>query len=114
MRYLKKFNEEYNRTIGFRYSEPKIEMKSIGVYNGYLTPDILKKSFDEFGIKSNSPKITKEKNSLDDFEVDGQFEINFFVYNDRKDDILSLITDVGDYLASKEVFIKVLDIKKES
>jgi hypothetical protein len=36
MKYLKKFNEEYSRTVGFRYSEPKIEMQLKGVYIGNL------------------------------------------------------------------------------
>lgn len=112
MKYLKKFNEEYSRTVGFRYSEPKIEMQLTGVYSGNLTNDLLKEALVEYDIKVGNIDINTKSGYLEDIKVDGMFLVNLFVYNDRKDDMESLVNDIGDYLSNKDVMIKILEFKK--
>jgi hypothetical protein len=113
MKYLKKFNEEYTRTVGFRYSEPKIEMTMAGAYSGNLTKDLIKLALDEFEIKVGNIHISNQSGYLEDFKADGMFNIDFFVYNERKDDMDSLVGDVGDFLSSKGVQIVVIDLFKK-
>jgi len=112
MKYLKKFNEEYSRTVGFRYSEPNIEMQMTGIYLGDLTKELLELAFNQYRIKIKSLDVNKDTEALDDIEIDGMFLVNLFVYNDRKDDIESLVNDISDYLSNKNIIIKILEFKK--
>jgi len=112
MKYLKKFNEEYTRTVGFRYSEPKIEMQLKGVYIGNLKNELLKEALKEYDIKVGNIDINTERGYLEDIKVDGMFLVNLFVYNERKDDMDALVNDIGDYLSNKDIVIKILDFKK--
>lgn len=114
MKYLKRFNEEYTRTIGFRYSEPKIKMSITAVYTGELTNQLLTSAFNEFEIKIGDIDINKRNGIFEGMPVDGSFTINFFVYNDRKDDMESLVQDIGDYLSNRNIMIRILDFKKSN
>jgi hypothetical protein len=89
MKYLKKFNEEYSRTVGFRYSEPKIEMQMTGIYVGDLSKELLELAFNQYEIKIKSLDVNKDTEALNGDEIDGMFLVNLFVYNDRKDDMES-------------------------
>lgn len=115
MKHLQSYNERYTRTVGFRYSEPKIEMELVAIFNGELDNDILKGAFDEFRIKTGEIEISDDFKELgieipDDF--DGWFIISFFVYNDRKYEMNSLIEDIGDYLSDMGILIKVVNLVK--
>ncbi len=112
MKYLKKFNEEYSRTVGFRYSEPKIEMQMTGVYVGDLNKELLELAFNQYEIKIKSLDVNKDTEALNGAEIDGMFLVNLFVYNDRKDDMDALVNDIGDYLSNKDILIKILEFKK--
>ena len=113
MKHLKKFNERYTRTVGFRYSEPKIEMTMTGAYSGNLTKELIELALDEFEIKKADINISNKSGEIDVFEADGMFNIDFFVYNERKDDMDSLVSDIGDFLSSKGVQIVVIHLFKK-
>ena len=113
MKHLKTFNERYTRTVGFRYSEPKIEMTMTGAYSGNLTKELIELALDEFEIKKADINISNKSGEIDAFEADGMFNIDFFVYNERKDDMDSLVSDIGDFLSSKGVQIIVMELFKK-
>ena len=115
MKHLKRINE-YTRTVGFRYSEPKIELTMSGFFIGELSNDLMKQALDEFQIKSKDINISNKPGKIETeegfIEVDGMFTINFFVYNDRTDDMISLITDIERFLHSKKVKLEMVEIDK--
>ncbi len=115
MKHLKRINE-YTRTVGFRYSEPKIELTMSGFFIGELSNDLMKQALDEFQIKSKDINISNKPGRIEleeEFiEVDGMFTINFFVYNDRTDDMISLITDIERFLHSKKVKLEMVEMDK--
>jgi hypothetical protein len=114
MKNLKSFNERYTRTIGFRYSEPKIEMELTAIFNDDLQKELLQEAFDEFDIKIGNIEVSNDFSELNiDEECDGWFTINFFVYNERKDDMTALIEDIEDFLANKGFLIKVIAFNKK-
>lgn len=113
MKHLKRFNEKYTRTVGFRYSEPKIEMTMTGAYSGELKKELMIKALDEFQIKVGNIHISNQSGYLEDFKADGMFNIDFFVYNERKDDMDSLVEDIGNFLASKGVQIVIMELYKK-
>jgi hypothetical protein len=117
MKYLKRFNERYTRTVGFRYSEPKIEIKIIGVYTGDLNEELLKEAFDNFKIKVKKIEIDTQGHfdlpNDDSIEVDGNFTVEFLVYNDSKYDIDSIFNDIGEYLFNKKVRIDIIEVIKK-
>lgn len=116
MKHLKKFNERYTRTVGFRYSEPKIEITMSGFFIGDLSNELMKQALDEFQIKSKDINISNKPGRIEleegFIEVDGMFTINFFVYNDRTDDMISLITDIERFLHSKKVRLEMVEMDK--
>ena len=117
MKHLQSFNERYIRTIGFRYSEPKIEMELIAIFNGDLKEEFLQEAFDKFGIKIDNIELSNDTSELEDIDVneecDGWFTINFFVYNERKDDMATLIEDIDNFLVNKGINIRVIAINEK-
>jgi hypothetical protein len=115
MKHLKRINE-YTRTVGFRYSEPKIELTMSGFFIGDLSNELMKQALDEFEIKSKDINISNKPGRIEleegVIEVDGIFTINFFVYNDRTDDMISLVTDIERFLHSKKVKLEMVEIDK--
>ena len=88
MKHLKKINE-FNRTIGFRYSEPKNKFKATFYCVGNLTEDSLSQLLSYLDIKHENISIRLEDGfvTLDDdqeveFNVVASFD--FAVYSEQE------------------------------
>jgi hypothetical protein len=114
MKHLQSFNELYTRTIGFRYSEPQIEMELTAIFDGDLEKELIQEAFEYFDIKIDNIYLSYDSNKLNiQDEFDGWFTINFFVYNDRKIDMSDLIDSIIDFLLNKGFLIKPITFNKK-
>jgi hypothetical protein len=87
MKHIKAINE-FNRTIGFRYSKPTIKFRLSLICIGELDEESLSKLLNFLDITHENIKITKEENTVsfedDEIITDLKIEFEFFVYNETE------------------------------
>ena len=116
MKHLQSINE-YTRTVGYRYSEPKESYKIICILSGN---DITKEKIEKCLSKVSELYYEKEsiKVSVQDGEVeigDSIIQINAIasfdikVYNDKE--ILTIVEELGDKLDMYD--IQLIDFKSK-
>jgi len=116
MKYLKSINE-YGRTVGFRYSEPKEAYKIICILVGNdINEDKIKKCLSkvsELYYDSESVKVANQDveieigDSIDQINAIASFDIK--VYTDKE--ILSIVEELGDKLDMYD--IQLIDFKSK-
>lgn len=109
MKYIKSINE-FNRTIGFRYSEPTLGYKAVLYCIGKLTKNSFLQLLDFLEIKNEKVKLIKEENKLqvEDLEIDTNLtiEFDFFVYSEQE--IEKIVDDVRNGL-NREFNVQAFD-----
>ena len=109
MKHIKPINE-FNRTIGFRYSEPTIGYKAVLYCVGRITKNSFIQLLDFLEIKTEKIKITKQEGTLEieDMEIKTNLviEFDFNVYSDQELD--KIIEDVRSGL-SREFNVQTFD-----
>lgn len=87
MKYIKALNE-FNRTIGFRYSEPNIGYKATILSQGSLSKRDLLRLADYLEVKIQKVKITSEEGKVkvedEEFLTDTKIEFDFYVYSEAE------------------------------
>ena len=95
MKYIKPINE-FNRTIGFRYSEPKNKFRANLFCSGELDEELLSKLLEHLDVPYENISIVENEGtiSFEDEDVDFNLQISFdfFVYSEGE--IEKIIEDV--------------------
>lgn len=102
MKHIKSINE-YQRTAGFRYSNPNIDLRILCYYIGNANEQNVKKAleniynltFDNITVDNNSGKILNPEGNV--ISVDGSINFNISVYNEKEIDKIT------------EDFIRIMD-----
>lgn len=109
MKYIKLINE-FNRTIGFRYSEPTIGYKAILYCVGRISKNSFIQLLNFLEIKTEKIKITRQENTLEIEDLDVKtnlvIEFDFNVYSDQELD--KIIEDIRSGL-NREFNVQVFD-----
>jgi len=87
MNYIKSINE-FNRTIGFRYSEPTVKFNLTLLCVGELNEDSLIKLLDYIQVPFENIEIKNEVNTVEleneDIESNLKVKFDFFVYSEQE------------------------------
>lgn len=109
MKYIKAINE-FNRTIGFRYSEPTIGYKAILFCNGKISKSSFLHLLDFLEIKNEKVKVSKQENKFqlenEDINTNLTIEFDFFVYSEQE--LEKIVEDVRSSL-QREFDVQTFD-----
>ena len=87
MKYIKALNE-FNRTIGFRYSEPDTGYKATLLCQGSLSKRDFLRLAEDLDVKIQKVKITKEEGKVqvedEEFLTNTKIEFDFYVYSEAE------------------------------
>ncbi len=87
MKYINTVNE-FNRTIGFRYSKPSLKYHAVLFCIGELDNKSFEDLLNFIEVPFEELKIFKEKTTIDleghEIETDLIIEFNFFVYSEQE------------------------------
>jgi hypothetical protein len=114
MKHIKPINE-FNRTIGFRYSNPTIKFRLTLICIGDLDEESLSKLLNHLDITHENIKITSEENIVEfehgQISTNLKIELEFFVYNENEiDKIIDELREGLDREFDVEIFN--IEIKK--
>lgn len=103
MKHIESINEFYERTIGFRYSEPKEKFKFIAAYTGDLTKTDISDILKYYDVKFDNIEIIEKKEVIeleeDMIELTGVIFFDLFVYNEKEID--SIVNGLGKALINE-------------
>ena len=100
MKHIKTINEF--RTVGFRYSEPKLGFNISFFYKGELNSKDISNVLKRLDIKSSDINVNNNYGTLEindhEVEVDGSVDFDIFVYDEET--IEDLLKEVGKLIYS--------------
>lgn len=103
MKHLQTINEFYDRTIGFRYSEPKEKFKFISAYAGELTKQDLSDILTHYDVKFENIEIIEKSEVIelegDMIELNGAIFFDLYVYSEKEID--SIVNGLGKVLINE-------------
>lgn len=80
--------QEFNRTIGFRYSKPEIKFRAVLYSQGELTKESLKKLLGYLDVPYENIEIEKEQGQVQTEEGEEEYNLviqfDFSVYNESE------------------------------
>ena len=114
MKYIKPINE-FNRTIGFRYSKPTIKFNLTFICVGALDEDSLSKLLQYIDVPYENIQITNEESSVEleigEIDTNLKIQFDFLVYNESE--IEKIVEEIREGLYREfDVDTITLNIKK--
>lgn len=103
MKHLQTINEFYERTIGFRYSEPQEKFKFVSAFSGEINQSDISNILAHYDVKHDNIELLEKSEIVeldgDIIEVNGLLTFDLFVYNEKEID--SIVNSFGKLLINE-------------
>lgn len=103
MKHLQTINEFYERTIGFRYSEPQEKFKFVSAFSGEINQSDISNILTHYDVKHENVELIAKSEVIelegDMIELNGAIFFDLYVYSEKEID--SIVNGLGKVLINE-------------